>query len=91
MRTPPLRAVVCTLVRTGGPQPKYEVDWTRTVIRVYDTGFVYKKVEAFMFNRKGTKARRCSGWVKVGPLRDETVEHYRERMICQMGFSDLEV
>lgn len=83
MRIPPLRAVVLTLTRAGGPQPTLDIDWTRTTIRVYDTGAVYRRVEAFMPNRQSRMAIRSSGWLRV---KRTTVEDYRRE-----GFVPLEV
>ena len=90
MKTPPAKDAVFILVRVRGPQPLYDVDWSRNTLRVFPTGQIFSKVEVKCINHKGVKAVRSTGWRRIAKLRHVTPAEYREQML-QGGFVDLEV
>ena len=76
------------LVRTGGPQPEYDVMWTRGTIKIAANGRIYYKGEAQKVNRRGRVAVSSCGWKRIR-LSYLTLEQYVERMKLQ-GFKEVE-
>jgi len=68
---------VIVLVRTGGPQPEYDVVWTRGTVKVLASGTMLRRSEAKKPNRKGRLAVCSSGWRRVRPA---DVERYVDRL-----------
>ena len=80
-KAPPDDDVVTLLTRINGPEPAYEVQWSRSFIRIYASGKIRKLSQAKMPNRKGDVAVRNSGWRKMRPAPGETLEQFIERKL----------
>jgi hypothetical protein len=77
---------VMVLVRTGGPQPYDDVQWTRGTVKVLADGIVLRRSEAKKPNRNGRVAVCSTGWQRVRPA---DVERYIDRLKLA-GFREVE-
>lgn len=79
---------ILTMVYVGGPQPDYNVEWTREFIRVYGQE-VWRKCQSRSLNNKGVMAVRTCRWQRFTRLRI-SVESYLIQLE-RLGYRRLEV
>jgi hypothetical protein len=77
-----------TMVWVGGPQPLYDVEWTRNTVRVYPDKQVWCKAQSRSLNNKGVMATRTGRWFKS--ITVKSVERYQHGLES-IGYRRLEV
>ena len=80
VKTLPKGKPLLTMVRVGGPQPLYDVEWTRNTIRVYPNNQIWRKCQSRSLNNKGVMAVRASRWFWSTAFCTQSIASYQKHL-----------
>jgi hypothetical protein len=80
MKRLPKGVPLLEMVRDGGPNSLYDVDWSRNTLRMFEDSSVWKRTEVKCLNHKGAKAVRRVPWRRFERVDGPIVEYVRERV-----------
>jgi hypothetical protein len=89
MKAIPLRGVLLVMVRVSGPNPLYDVDWSRSTVQIRENRSIWERIEVKGLNRKGVKALRRVPWKRINWLH-APLDQYQRHLEAE-GYRRLEL